>query len=189
MCFYITSTLPKKVKLEELEGVFKKYNMAFKPIKNISIQDQLRPEELYFRATNAYCDCNTILGALNTSEEYKKLLDSEKIRSLKKKKWTSEQIDIWIRKKIKGKNPKFEKLTEIEKENEIKRWKDFIQEILASKKVKRIGILKHWYNSNLSEEKFKIRESKQIQIDRLNKNLLLNLEEDILYEFIPIYKY
>jgi hypothetical protein len=189
MCFYITSTLPKNIKLEGLKGLFQEYDMSYEPVKNQAIQDQLRPDELYFRATNAYCDCDTILGALNTSEDYKKLLNSQKVRNLRKKKWTSEQIDNWISEKIKGNNPKFDRLTDIEKENKIKRWIDFINAILASDQVKRIGILKHWYNAGLSNEEFTIRETKQIQIDQLNKNLLLNLEEDILYEFIPIYKY
>ena len=65
---------------------------------------------------------------------------------------------------------------------------DLIQEILASNQVKRIGILKHWYVSSLSNEEFNIKDTKQIQINRLDKDLVLNLEEDILYEFIPNYK-
>ncbi len=189
MCFYITSTLPKDAKIEELKVIFKKYDMSYDPIENSAIQDQLRPGELYFRATNSYCDCDTVLGALSTSEEYKKLLDSEKVRRLRKKKWTTDQIDDWIRKKISGNNPKYDKLMEIEKENQIKRWIDFIYAMLSSDQVKRIGILKHWYNKGLSNEEFTIKQIKQIKKGKIDKDLLLNLEEDILYEFIPIYRY
>ena len=162
------------------------YSEIIKDLK--SIQKQLRPDELYLRTTNAYCDCDTILGALNSSETYKKLLNSQKVKNLKKKKWTTEQIDDWIHKKLEVKNPKFKRLTKNEKENKIKRWIDFIQEILASDKVKRIGILKHWYVSSLSFEEFNIKETKRIQRERFDKDLLLNVEEDILYEFIPSYK-
>ena len=44
MCFYITATLPKNTKLEELRNVFNKYNMAFSPLKNANVSYQLRPE-------------------------------------------------------------------------------------------------------------------------------------------------
>lgn len=38
-------------------------------------------------------------------------------------------------------------------------------------------------NSDLEGEDFKIKETKRINIDDLNSDFLLNLEEDVLYEF------
>jgi hypothetical protein len=63
MCFYLTSTLPKDVDLDALSPIFNDFNMGFQPIENEYIQLQLRSQELYFRAKNAYCDCDTVIGS------------------------------------------------------------------------------------------------------------------------------
>jgi len=67
MCYYITATLPKETNMERLKPLFEEFNMSFTPINNIYIEPQLRPGELYFRATKIYCDCDTVLGSRNRS--------------------------------------------------------------------------------------------------------------------------
>ena len=189
MCFYITATLPKEANIEELKSLFDKYDMAFVPINNKYVESQLRPKELYFRATKHYCDCNTILGMNNISIEYDKLLKSKKVKNLKKKNWSNEQIDKWIKKKIKKKNPHAIKTkVSAEIDQETNNWINFIREILKTESIKRLGILKHWYTKSLSTEKILIRKSNRIKITELSSELLYKFEEDILYEFYPIFK-
>jgi hypothetical protein len=86
MCFYITATLPENSDIESIRLILDKYKMAFSPINNIKLRSQLRPGELYFRATKDYCDCDTSLGILNREMKYRKLLKSKKVRNLRKKK-------------------------------------------------------------------------------------------------------
>ena len=93
MCFYITTTLPKDTNIDSIKTILNRYNMAFSPINNINLRTQLRPGELYFRATKDYCDCDTSLGILNRESEYQVLLSSKKVKTLKKKKWTESEID------------------------------------------------------------------------------------------------
>ena len=62
MCFYITTTLPKKTDIISIRTILDRYNMAFTPIENNFLKSQFRPGELYFRATKDYCDCDTSLG-------------------------------------------------------------------------------------------------------------------------------
>ena len=157
MCFYITSTLPKDIKLEGLQEIFYEYNMAFSPIQNEAVQAYLRPGELYFRATKDYCDCDTVLGSLNNLQEYQTLLNSKKVRTLKKKKWTDEEIDKWIREKLKkGEKPIDKKLTPMERDEEIIRWLRFLHSLLNKQKVARVGLLKHWYDRGLQNEEITI---------------------------------
>ncbi|MHA1467582.1 MAG: hypothetical protein ACTSP6_05825 [Promethearchaeota archaeon] len=190
MCFYITTSLPKNTKLEELRNLFNKYNMAFSPLKNANISSQLRPEELYLRATKDYCDCGTILGSLNQLKEYQTLLNSKKVKTLKKKKWTEEEIDKWIQEKLNKKESKHgKKRTPLEEELEINRWLDFLHGLLDSKKVSRIGLLKHWYTRGLHDEEIRIKRTEKAQINAVTSDFLLNLEEDVLYEFFPSYKH
>jgi len=191
MCFYITATLPKDVDLEQLKDIFNEYNMAFNPIENDNIQSQLRTGELYFRATKDYCDCGTILGSLNNLQEYQNLLNSQKVRTLKKKKWTDEEIDKWIKEKLqkKGSSPIGKKLTPMEIDEKIKRWLDFLRSLLDNKKASRIGLLKHWYDKALQTEEITLTRTEKINIDKITPDFLLNLEEDVLYEFFPTYSF
>ncbi len=191
MCFYITATLPKGVVLEELDNIFNEYNMAFNPIENESILSQLRSGELYLRATKDYCDCDTVLGSSNNLQEYQNLLNSQKVRNLKKKKWTDEQIDQWIKEKLQreGSSTLRKKLTPKEKENETKRWLDFLRSLLNTKKISRIGLLKHWYDGALDTEKITLTRTEKIPLKTISPEFLLNLEEDVLYEFLPSYNF
>ncbi|NVM36659.1 MAG: hypothetical protein HWN81_13775 [Candidatus Lokiarchaeota archaeon] len=186
MCFYITSALPNDTNIESIRTIIDQYNMAFSPINNINLSSQIRPGELYYRATKDYCDCDTSLGILNREREYQKLLNSKKVKTLKKKKWTVGEINDWIRNKLQ-KKPIHSKgsITEHERQLDIERWINFIIKIIKSKKVSRIGILKHWYKYGLQDEDFTLKRTVKLHIDEVKPELLLDLEEDVLYEFFP----
>jgi len=188
MCYYITATLPKETNVERLKPLLEEFNMSFTPIKNNNIEPQLRPGELYFRATKKYCDCDTVLGSRNRSQEYEKLLKSKKIKTLRKKQWSDEQIDNWIMEKIATKSHKKGlKKTSLEVDEEINNWIDFVQDVL--KNVKRIGLLKHWYKSSLDNEEILIKKTEHLNLKDFTAEKLLKLEEDVLYEFFPSYPY
>lgn len=191
MCFYITATLPNDVDLEKLKAIFNKYKMAFNPITNINIQSQLRAGELYFRATKDYCDCDTVLGSSNNLQEYQNLLNSQKVRKLKKKKWTNEKIEKWIKEKLQkeGSSTIGKKLTPHEIDKDMKRWLDFLHSLLNNETVSRIGLLKHWYDKDLQNEEITLRRTEKIKIDIISSEFLLKLEEDVLYEFLPTYSF
>ena len=190
MCFYITATLPEGTRLENLGSILDKYEMEFSEIHNRIVESQLRPKELYFRATKSYCDCDTVLGSLNRYQEYQKLYNSKKVKTLKKKKWSEERISNWIDDKLKNKDPqKRKKLTSLEIEKKLNRWTKFIQELLNNKIVSRMGILNHWYSGGLEDEEFIIKKTEKILLKEITQELLLNLNEDTLYEFFPNYNY
>ncbi|MFX1387445.1 MAG: hypothetical protein ACFE9M_09535 [Promethearchaeota archaeon] len=190
MCFYITTTLPESTNIESLRNIFDRYNMAFYLINNDNLTPQFRQGELYFRATKEYCDCDTSLGFLNRERDYQKLLNSKKVKTLRRKKFNEAEIDEWIRKKLQKKSPHIKKtITERERQLDIERWKNFILDVLNSKKVSHIGILKHWYKYGLQEEEIILKRTEKMNIDEIKIEFLLNLEEDVLYEFFPRYDY
>jgi len=160
--------------------------MDFSLLKNTIITSQLRQDEIYLRATKSYCDCNTTLGSRSITPEYNKMIKSQKVRGLRKKRWTDEQINLWILEKINNKKPKgHDNLTPIEKDIEISNWINFLTNILGKDKLTRVGILKHWYSKGLSNEDIVIKNTERISVKELNSSILLNLEDDILYEFHP----
>ena len=174
--------------MEKLRPLLEDFNMDFSLINNLNIETQLRPNELYFRATKSHCDCGTVLGSQNRSQEYEKLQKSKKVKALIKKRWSDEQIHNWIKEKISSKPQKIsQKKTPEEIDQEINKWFNFIREIL--KHVKRIGILKHWYKFGLDIEKIVLRSTTHINLKDLSANTLLYLEEDVLYEIMPSYIY
>jgi hypothetical protein len=188
MCFYITSTLPKDTDIESIRPILNQYNMAYTPIKNNNLDKQLRPDELHFRATKDYCDCDSSLGFQNRDREYQELLNSKKVKTLRKKKWTEIEIDEWIKKKLKNKPPHTKRsITENERQLDVNRWIDFISEIINKKIVSRIGVLKHWYTHGLQNEEFNITKTVKLHLDELTSELLVNLAEDVLYVFLPRY--
>jgi len=190
MCFYITATLPKRTDLDKIRAILDEFEMAFIPIHNDRVLTQVKAGELYLRATKSNCDCDTILGSLNRQNEYQTLLNSKKVKTLRKKKWTDEEIDNWINQKLKNKKGEVGgKLTPNERKSEIERWRQFILNLLENSKVSHIGILKHWYQGALEGENITLKETRRIQNSKVTLDFLLNLEEDILYEFyIPYNK-
>jgi hypothetical protein len=190
MCFYITATLPKGTKIDSIRKILDNYEMNFSKIHNSVVESQLRQGELYFRATKDYCDCDTVLGSLNRLQDFQTLYDSKKVKTLKKKNWSEEDINKWVDQKLKTKGKKTgKKLTPIEIKNQTDRWINFLHDLLDNKTVSRIGFLKHWYNKGLDDEKIQIKETKKISINEITPDYLLNLEEDVLYEFLPIYNF
>jgi hypothetical protein len=51
-----------------------------------------------------------------------------------------------------------------------------------------VGILKHWYTKGLTDEYFKLKKTERISVNELTNEFLLHLEEDVLYEFLPVYQ-
>jgi len=184
MCFYITATLPNKTDLDKIRTTLDQFEMAFIPLNNDSVSSQLTTGDLYLRATKSYCDCGTILGSLNRENEYQTLLNSKKVKTLRKKKWTDKEIDNWIKQKLQNKKQKKGgHLTTFETKEELKRWNLFIQTILTSQSSKYIGILKHWYAGGLTDEKINLKEIQRINLNKVTPEFLLNIEEDVLYKF------
>ncbi len=190
MCFYITATLPKGTQIENIRNILELYKMEFSEIHNHIVESQLRDGELYFRATKDYCDCDTLLGSLNNLQDFKNLSKSKKIKSLKKKNWSEEQINNWIKEKLKIKKEKSrENFIPAERKEGLDRWINFLHDLLDNKIIPRIGILKHWYTKGLEDEEIQITETKKISINQITPDLLLNLSEDKLYEIFPVYDF
>ncbi|MFX1269875.1 MAG: hypothetical protein ACFFAK_18095 [Promethearchaeota archaeon] len=188
MCYYIALILPNDKELEKVREILYDYNMTFSQINNKSLKSYLKAEQLIFRPTKEYCDCNTVLGAFNRKNEYEKLLESQKVRNLRKKKWNQKQIDNWIWEKLNKTTPHVKKsITPMEQENEIIKWFNFLHELVNLEKFIHIGILKHWYHSTLDNEEIILKRKQKVNLNEVDKNFLLYLEEDVLYEFfIPL---
>jgi hypothetical protein len=179
--------LPKGTKIDSILPIFNKYEMAYNQVNNEFVKSQLRSGELYFRPTQGYCDCDTVLGSLDTSQKHEALVDSKKVRKLRKKGWSEEDINNWITEKVnkeRNKKQKKDKYWPEFKNQQASRWINFLHQLLDSGLTSRIGLLIHWYKGGLESEQIKIKKKLMIDVNSLNIEILMNLKEDVLYEFI-----
>ncbi|MFX1521195.1 MAG: hypothetical protein ACFFCD_14880 [Promethearchaeota archaeon] len=186
MCYYITATLPKGTKIDALMPVFDNYEMAFSPVNNEHVKSQLRHGELYFRPTQGYCDCDTVLGSLDISQKHEALVDSKKVKKLRKKGWSEEEINNWVTEKMqkeRAKKQKKDKYWPEFRNQQATRWINFLRELLDTELISHLGLLIHWYKSGLDSEQIEIKKTQRINIESNSEEILMNLKKDVLYEF------
>ena len=186
MCYYITATLPKGTKIDTLVPIFDNYEMTFSPVNNENVKSQLPFGELYFRPTQSYCDCDTVLGSLDISQKHEALVDSKKVKKLRKKGWSEEEINNWVTEKMqkeRAKKQKKDKYWPDFRNQQATRWINFLRELLDTRLTFRVGILIHWYNGGLDSEEIEIKKTQRVNVESINAEVLMNLKEDVLYEF------
>lgn len=188
MCHFITATLPKDADLKKSKEIFKSHHLRFKEIENVSVREHLEKGDFYILTTKRMCDCGTDLAS--QKESY--LLDNanfqrhndKSIEKLKAKGWSEAKIQRW-QKEIKLDAEKDRREEELSHGYSTKRaedWTKFIQEILASKAAKRIGILVHQYSGRLDNQ-IKILDKETIKIKNLTPQFLVEMNEDVIYDF------
>lgn len=158
--------------MNRLVPIVNKYNFSFAPLENSHLMSQLPEGTLYFRATREYCDCRTALGSKCAPIDY-----PSEINYLRAIGWNQANINSFMESKTKFK-------TESQQENgeEINRWLGLVQDILEDHDVAYIGILKHQYRGALQTEQFTIKEAITYNIGNIDKEFLLHIENDILYQ-------
>src|SRR5262245_6972763 len=97
MCHFVTGVLPAEASRATLTPILREHGLAFAPLDNDFVQGQLRDGEIYARATNAYCDCGTPLGAARRAPERGDgSHEVRRIEELRKKGWGAAKIERWL---------------------------------------------------------------------------------------------
>jgi len=110
-------------------------------------------------------------------------------RKFKNKNLSESKIQKWQEQTVQ--NQHNYELTETEREERIKsaepqtkQWLNFLKDALASNYTSRIGVLLHDY-SGKHGNKIKLQGKEKIKSVDLTSRVLLEVQEDIIYEFIP----
>jgi hypothetical protein len=187
MCYFITATLSQKIKLDNLQAILDRYDLAFAPLENPHVVAQLPPSTRYFLTTKGHCDCATVLGYASTGYIRDAVLQSKKYRTVKNKRWSDAKLHLWVDEKVKKEIAKKAKhgrtYSPLELETHTSRWMNFLQDILHTKSIARIGLLKHWYKGNVQTEKITLKNTQPVKIHELTTKYLTHLEDDVLYQF------
>jgi len=107
------------------------------------------------------------------------------IDKLKRRGWGEAKIKRWVKEKKKSL-----KKNEIEMQHykqdrlaEAQEWVDFLKEVVGHKEFSRFGLLLHWYRGGPESEKIQIKDIDVISSQNLAPEVLINIREDILYQF------
>ena len=191
MCHFITATLPAKTDVKRAADIFARHKLRFETIENETVRKHLEVGDLYILTTTGHCDCGTVLGSQyrepEPTSEQKEQFRKRDIEKLKKKGWSQSKIDRWI-KEAELTEEKEKRSVELAHEYGVRfasDWVAFIQDILNSRVADRIGLLVHSYSGGLGA-RIPIAGKKQVNLKELNENVLLQMSEDVIYEFVPV---
>jgi hypothetical protein len=186
MCHYITMILPLPHDMRDMQkiaAVAKKhrgYHCELTPLVNKSIQPYLKPNEGYF-LTSGDCDCGTSLGI-----KLRKTSASEQMRAEAERKrakgWSQAKITRWLADKERDQQRGVESVAN-QQEHDSSEWFQLMSELLDTKQVSHICLLLHWYSGTLVDEPIPIKSRTRINLRERGLAFLLEIEEDVIYEF------
>ena len=185
MCHYITAILPQTADPHLLGSIFALYKVGLEQISNPHVARQIRPGDRHILTTTGHCDCGTVLGCLNRNTASKETNHDRELKKLHKQGWSEAKIQRWLdeKKRTKEKHSREEAVHANAGTSETVRWVRFITGILRSGQTQQIGLLLHWYRGHIESERISITDRKRVTIDEVTPKLLLEMREDVLYEF------
>lgn len=174
ICYQIILSVSKKVIRDHIHDILEKNDVDFLPIPSPDAIIQEKKNDHCFRPFNRHCDCNTTLGEYSRKKD---TITKSKLRKMKKVYSSPEEVENEVQRQIEA----WKDL--LRKDIETQRWVNFLQDIFS--KVWRICIILHWQ----SKDPFIIKRVEKRQHTEITTDLLLNIEEDVMYEFVKSENY
>ncbi|MCL2076123.1 MAG: hypothetical protein FWH15_06745 [Betaproteobacteria bacterium] len=198
MCLFINMFLPacSSDSLSALDTIALRHRRQLYPLDDSSIKACLKQGEQYFCLARKKrgCDCDTRLGCLADEHEPLTVGQSpmigsayyEQINKLRTEGWSEAEI-------IRFQQQKQTKYEEALAENEQRirqrlgsrnndNWYAMLDEMLASKRVKYVGLLLTWRLRNKPIRNL-ARQPEPINLRKIGSGCLAYLHQDVLYEF------
>ena len=180
MCFFLTAYLKTGSDIKAVREMAIDHNLAWEPIKNDSIANQLESGVTQYLTTKGICGCY-----LSPTGHWwvmnKKDSDIEKkIKKLQKKGWSESKIIKWVEEKEKDINRKLDSLVTSGLDG--KNWLSFLKEVFESGSADSIGVLFHFYG-DLEKEVIDLIDETSHRIEDVDEWFLQNLRVDHFYWF------
>jgi hypothetical protein len=187
MCLYITATLPQNAKLGCVAPIFDSHKLSFVIVSNSSVLEQLPSGDVYISTTTSHCDCGSALGSLSRLSRDEPENYEHEIKKMKRKGWSEAKIRRWLEQKEQTKEKHTREDERLAKSNTplARDWAEFISDVLGSKCTGSIGILLHFYHTDVENERIKILGKEKVKLDELTPRRLMEMKEDLVYEFVP----
>jgi hypothetical protein len=190
MCVSVTATLPAGTNLDALRRVLHPYSRALRRLKNARVLDQLPPGEMYFLANGPGGLYNTSLGTLYDQPDvdpaaYQADYLARCTKKLRQKGWGRARIERWVGEKRKyfARSGQEQERYDRAARDEANYWVNVIRTVVASGVAPHMGLLIHMYGGKREDEHFIIKRIEKTRKDALEADLLLRMEEEVLYVF------
>lgn len=184
MCHYVYATLSGDASLDKARSIARKHGRDLLLQDNGYMRAQLATGERYLLASNgSHCDCSTPLGTLavdNDTIDPTRL--ERKLRRLHRQGWSEAKIARWMHEL---ENTRDKERREREALREAQRgsvdpWIALVRELLESGTSYSFGLLLHWGH----EFRVDIEGEQRLTLSQIGEELLLGMEEDVLYRFV-----
>jgi hypothetical protein len=180
MCTFVTATLPARADMRSLEPIFQKYGFTIEPLDGAVAMRNIGTGEAYFRLASGYCCDASILGGLSIDVQHNTAQAREKkLTELKKAGWGEARINRWLQ--------ETEKNSGASKEGDaqqVKRWQEFIRDVLAQRLIDHLGLIVHDYDGSLMTADLPVGKPQRVLLKNLNKDIFENMKDGMLYRFV-----
>ena len=178
MCRFVTAVLPAAAPHEALDALARTYGRRFLRLSSSSVTRQLTPGEACFVTTLGHCDCDEPLGALRRTRDD----GDDMARKLARKGWSENKIARAMAQK-REQAIAAHGVQRRRADDDLSRWLAFVDAVLASGQVDRLGLLLHFYRGGVEDEEVTVRERRRVGRDDDRAALLHGMEQDVLYLF------
>jgi hypothetical protein len=188
MCHYITACVPANTDLKALRAVVGAHKHGFQPVANDWVAAQLPAGDHYLCLTRKICDCGTVLGCARDGNEAKANASERAERAATPPRgWSEARIARWRAEKERAaEKQRHERAASLtDRTAEAEAWIDFLRAVLEPRIAARFGLLLHTYRSNPDSERIQLRRLEDLSLSRVTPELLMKIEEDVLYQFLP----
>jgi hypothetical protein len=210
---FITATLPAEVRYALVEPVLKRHALGWTPLRNPSLKAALAGDQLYLTTRgHCDCDSalgrlgrwahqrpagdggGHVGGAAGAPAGASQAADPEVAR-LRKKGWGEAKIRRWLAQRAQAAanwqraeavraEAVGSELREAGETGEAQRWLEALRELVSAPlRLKHVGLLLHQYPGGLEGERITVARRQSVSAAALDLQLLLELEEDVLYRF------
>ena len=176
MCTFVLAVLPPEANNTTIAELMKAHGMLLRPASTREYNGV--PGEVFF-TTPGFCDCGTVIGseARGNSGGVLRSDPATQIEKLRRKGWSQAKIARWQEQMQQNSAKRTQPA-----ERELKRWQAFLPALLASNNTPWIGLFYHDY-SRTNEVSVVSKQNVSLHEEALNKELLLKMQEDVLYVF------
>lgn len=185
MCYYITGTLSPESDVGAVRRIAKQHLLRWEPIENSFVLSQLGAGYGYYLTTRGMCDCSTELGSHFRLDQQATPADPErKTKKLRKQGWSEVKIARWIADQNAVSDRKRLRREELKQVDgpEVKRWIEFVGEVLRRRHTRSIGVLLHFYSGTVEGERIRFVERQLLKQAALKSAVLNQLRDDVLLE-------
>ncbi len=140
---------------------------------------------MYIARKKGDCDCATDLGLIARAESKDTAkVQQKELEKSQKKWWSASKIQRWLddkEKKSEKDGTKKDRIingAHIDGEN----WINYIKALFTDTDISHFGLLLHRYKGWVDSEMVKLQERKTVRINDLTADILLRIDEDVMYD-------